>query len=290
MPGRWTTPLSFVVVSAGFVFAYGEVVVRLVRQWSTDDNYSHALVVLPVAAYLIWQRRDRLAAARPEPSAAGALILGCSLALLAAGSLGAELFLARLSVVGAITGTVLFVAGRQHLRLLAFPLFLLLLCLPLPSIVFNQVTFPLQVLASRIGEAALWGAGVPVLREGNVITLAHARLEVAEACSGIRSLVSLLALAVVYGHFGDGRPWVRVVLAVVAVPVAIAVNGVRIAGTGLLAQAVGARAAEGFFHTFSGWLMFLAAFVLLVAVHRIVSLAAAVRWRPVAAAVQGTES
>ncbi len=264
------------MMAAAFAALYAGVLVRLFRNWATDDNYSHAFVILPVAVYIAWQRRRQLAAAIPHPSAWGLALIGFSLATLVAGTLGAEVFLARISMLGVICGAVLFVYGIEHLAILAFPIGLMLFVVPVPSILFNQVAFPLQLLASRLGETALWLTGVPVLREGNVITLAHTRLEVAEACSGIRSLVSLGALAIIYGWFADPRPWVRAALALVAVPVAIVVNGLRIAGPGLLAQRFGVAAAEGFFHEFSGWLMFLAAFALLVAVHRLIVFA----WPP----------
>jgi exosortase len=140
--------------------------------------------------------------------------------------------------------------------------------IPIPAIVFNQIAFPLQLFASRVGEMALTLAGVPVLREGNVMTLANTSLEVAEACSGIRSLVSLLTLAIVYGYFLERRAWLRVVLVCAAIPIAIAANGVRVAGTGLAAHFVGPSAATGFFHAFSGWLVFVVALALLVVVHR----------------------
>ncbi len=268
------TFLPAAILAASFAIVYGGVAARLVRNWAIDENYSHGFLVVPIALYLVWERRGRLAAVQPSRSILGLAIVIGSLVLLTAGVLGAELFLARISMLGVIAGTVLFVGGWRHLRVLAFPLSFLLLMVPIPAIVFNQIALPLQLLASRLGEAGLAVTGVPVLREGNVITLAHAKLEVAEACSGIRSLVSLLALAIVYGYFADPRAWMRVLLASIAVPVAILVNGLRVAGTGILAQQFGASAAQGFLHTFSGWLMFLAAFALLVALHRLLCLVA----------------
>src|SRR5207237_6491746 len=138
--------------------------------------------------------------------------------------------------------------GWRHVRALAFPLSFLLLMIPIPAIIFNQIAFPLQLLASQFGESAMSLANVPVLREGNVIVLANTTLEVAEACSGIRSLVSLLTLAIVYGYFSDRRAGVRVAIALSAVPVAILANGLRVAGTGIAAHFYGAAAAAGFFH------------------------------------------
>jgi exosortase len=140
----------------------------------------------------------------------------------------------------------------------------LLLMIPIPAIIFNQVAFPLQLLASRFGEAALQACDIPVLREGNVIVLANTTLEVAEACSGIRSLVSLLTLGIVYGYFADRRSWMRIVIALATVPIAIVANGLRVAGTGIAAHYYGPEAAHGFFHTFSGWLVFAFAFGALV--------------------------
>jgi exosortase len=198
------------------------------------------------------------------------LIVGASLLVLAAGVLGAELLLTRVAMLGTIMGTVVFLAGWQYLWALAFPIAFLLLMIPIPSIIFNQIAFPLQLLASRVGEQALSAWGIPVLREGNVIVLANTTLEVAEACSGIRSLVSLLTLGIVYGYFTDPRAGIRVAIALSTIPVAIAANGLRVAGTGIAAHYYGAAAATGFFHTFSGWLVFVASFAMLFVVMRII--------------------
>jgi len=151
-------------------------------------------------------------------------------------------------------------------------LLLLLLTVPIPAIIFNQIAFPLQLLASRFGETAISACGIPVLREGNVIMLATTSLEVAEACSGIRSLISLLTLGIVYGYFMHSSLWVRWVLALSSVPIAIFSNGIRVAGTGVAAHVLGPEAAEGFFHTFSGWLVFLVAFAMIFVFHRVIAL------------------
>jgi exosortase len=183
--------------------------------------------------------------------------------MLIAGTLGAELFVSRVSIVFLIAGTVLFAAGFDALRVLAFPIAFLFLMVPPPAIIFNQIAFPLQLLASRFGEATLQALSIPVLREGNLITLANTTLEVAEACSGIRSLISLLTLGIVYGYFVDPRISIRTIIALSAVPIAIVANGLRVAGTGVAAHYYGVEAAEGFFHTFSGWIVFVVAFALM---------------------------
>jgi len=256
------------LLGAGIVLYQG-VLSKLVRDWSASDDYSHGFLIVPLALYFAWRQRDRLARLRPSPANGGLLVVAAGLGLLGAGVLGAELFLQRVSLVLVTAGTLAFVGGWAHLRVLAFPVLFLLLMIPAPAIVFNQVAFPLQLLASQVGELTLRAAGVPVLREGNVITLSTTTLQVAEACSGIRSLISLLTLSIVLGYFTLRRPAARALLAVASVPVAIAANAARVAGTGLTAHFVGAAAAEGFFHTFSVWLVFLVAFALLFVVHRV---------------------
>lgn len=165
---------------------------------------------------------------------------------------------------------IAFLFGWAHVRALAFPLGFLLLMIPLPAIVFNRIAFPLQLLASRFGESCISAANIPVLREGNVLVLANTSLEVAEACSGIRSLVSLITLGLVFGYFADERMWVRTLIVLSTIPVAIVSNGARVAGTGILAHFYGAAAAEGFFHEFSGWVVFIAAFLMILALQRII--------------------
>lgn len=264
-------PPALLLAIAGFAALFFDVARTLVADWSTDDNYSHGFLVVPVAAWIAWERRDALAAAPVRPNTLGLVLVVGSLLVLGAGVLGAERFLTRLAMVGVLTGVVLFVWGVAHLRLLAFPLAFLLLMIPLPAILFNQIALPLQLLASQVGEAGLRLAGVPVLREGNVMVLARTTLEVAEACSGIRSLVSLLTLGIVYGYFMDSRTWVRWLLALATVPIAVATNGLRVAGTGIAAHHYGPEAAEGFLHTFSGWLVFVSALALLFALREVVS-------------------
>jgi exosortase len=244
---------------ASFAILYRHVIVKLVHDWATDDNYSHGFLIVPLALYLAWERRQRFAEIAPRPSVTGLLIVLASVGVLAAGTLGAELFLTRVSMIGVLAGAIVFLYGWRHLTTLAFPVAFLLLMIPLPALIFNQIAFPLQLLASRAGEMVLSVLRIPVLREGNVIVLAHTTLEVAEACSGIRSLVSLLTLGIVYGYFIDPRGLVRVAVALSTVPVAIAANGLRVAGTGIAAQYYGAQAAQGFLHSFSGWMVFVVA-------------------------------
>jgi exosortase len=262
-------PLLMWLLTGGSVVAlFRDVLAKLAHDWASNDNYSHGFFILPLAAYFAWERRQRLLDSVVSPSSWGLVLMPASLALLVAGTLGAELFLTRVSLVAVIASAVLYLRGWASVRILAFPIGFLFLMIPLPAIVFNQIAFPLQLLASRSGELALQLVGIPVLREGNVIHLANATLEVAEACSGIRSLVSLLTLGIVLGYFSDQRLWSRIALAISTVPVAIVSNGARVAGTGIAAHYVGSEAATGFFHTFSGWLVFVIAFAMLLGAQR----------------------
>jgi exosortase len=271
MTSTQKTVAAGALVATGFVWLYWQVLATLVQAWWTDGNYSHGFLIVPIAAYFAWERREQFQASPLRPTVAGLVVVIGSILVLASGVLGAELFLTRISTLGALAGIVLFLFGWARLRVMAFPLAFLLLMIPLPAIVFNQIALPLQLLASRVGEVALGTVDIPVLREGNVLVLANTTLEVAEACSGIRSLVSLLTLGIVFGYLADSRLWVRSLIALSTVPVAIVANGARVAGTGIAAHRFGAAAAEGFFHEFAGWAVFVVAFLMMVSLQRLVA-------------------
>lgn len=258
------------LITLAVVLVFWQVFVRLVDAWIVDGNYSHGFLIIPIALYLVWERRAQLAAAVPQPSWMGLVLFAGGILILLAGLWGSELFLSRIALIPVIAGIVWFVLGWNHLKVLVFPIAFLLLMIPIPSIIFNQIAFPLQMFASRVGEWAISTAGIPVLREGNVLYLANTTLEVAEACSGIRSLVSLITLGVVYGYFMDPRGWVRVLIVASAIPVAILANGARVAGTGMAAHWIGEEAAQGFFHEFSGWIVFLFAFVMILVIQKFI--------------------
>jgi exosortase len=249
---------------AAFSVLYAPVFAELVGIWLGDANYSHGLLVIPVIAYLVWAQRQRLSAEPVRPSILGlGLILG-SLVVLLLATAGVEFFLMRWSAVGVIAGMVVFFAGWQWLRLVLFPLSLFALIIPIPPVLFYQAAFPLQLLATSFGVSALQLCGIPVLREGNLITLTHTTLDVTEACSGIRSLVSLFSLAVLYAYFTQSRMTPRIAIALSSIPIAILANGFRIAGTGIAAHFIGPSVASGFFHSFSGWAVFVTSFVMLL--------------------------
>ena len=251
------------------LIVYWTVIRGLVSAWSTDDNYSHGFFIVPLALYFAWERRRAIAAAPVRPSLLGLVIVAASLFLLVAGLLGAELFLSRVSIIGTLAGAILFLFGWPMLRIVFFPLAFMLLMIPLPAIIFNKIAFPLQLLASHVGEYTISSLDIPILREGNVLILANATLEVAEACSGIRSLVSLFTLGIVFGYFVDRRIWVRAVIALSAIPVAILANGLRVASAGIAAHNFGSAGVEGLFHEFSGWVVFVLAFLMMFGLQRL---------------------
>jgi exosortase len=265
-----TSFLAAGVVLAAALLLYWPILVKLVHDWATDDNYSHGFFILPLAGYFVWERRSRLAATPIRPALSGLIIIAAGLAILLVGRLGADLFLPRVSLLAVLAGAIVYLAGWRVVGVLAFPLAFLLLMIPLPAIVFNQVAFPLQLLASTVGASVVSALGIPVLREGNLIVLARTTLEVAEACSGIRSLVSLLTLGIVYGYFTDSRASVRTMIALSTIPIAIVANAARVTGTGIAAHYYGDRVAHGFLHSFSGWVVFGVALVLVLIVARVI--------------------
>ncbi len=252
------------------LLSYAPVLWLLVRQWDSDPDMGHGFFVPLVAGFVVWQKRDQLLALKPSPDWWGlAVVLYAGLQLWIA-TLGAEVFLARTAFVISIVGVVLLLGGTAYVRVLAFPLFLLLFMIPIPAVIYNSITFPLQLLASRVSTEALDLMQIPVLRDGNVLELARQKLSVVEACSGIRSLLSLTFLSLVYGYFFENKPWLRVVLFVSTIPIAIVANASRVTLTGVLTE-YKPELAEGFFHTASGWVIFMAALAIMLALHRILN-------------------
>ncbi len=254
------------------LWLYGSTLAHLVGQWWQDPNFSHGFFVPLFSAFVVWQERERLSRIRISPSWLGLPIIALGMCVLIVGQMGAELFLSRSSLLLTLAGLVVLLFGWKIFRATLFPWATLLLMIPIPSIVFNQITFPLQLLASKVSAIVLPVLGVPILREGNVINLPAMALEVAEACSGIRSLMSLITLAIIYGYLLEKRLWVRCVLALASVPIAVAANSFRIIGTGLLVQYWGPEMAEGYFHASWGWIIFVISLVMLYALHGVIGL------------------
>ncbi|MGA3115090.1 MAG: exosortase A [Syntrophobacteraceae bacterium] len=270
-PSANRLPLVGVVIcSILLVILYYPVLVLLVQDWIKLPDFSHGFLVPLVSLYLVWGKREDLATP-PRPANWGLLLLVFGLALLFFGRLAAEYFTQRLSILVVIAGIVLFLLGRDHLRTVAFPLAFLVLMIPLPSILLQKLTGPMQFLASVCAANSLEMLGIPVLREGNIIHLSNTSLEVAEACSGIRSMISLFTLGVLFAYFTKKILWQRILLVLACLPITILVNAFRVSLTGVLAHYYGAAAAEGFFHEFSGYVLFMLAVVLFYGVSLLLS-------------------
>jgi exosortase len=253
------------------VLTYAPVLWALVRQWDRDPDMGHGFFVPLIAGYIVWSERHELAAMDLRPNWLGLLVVVYGGIQLIVATLGVELFLSRTAFVISVIGIVLLLGGWVLLRRLAFPLFLLFFMVPIPNVIYNAITFPLQLIASRTAEAALSVLQIPVLREGNILELAQQKLSVVEACSGIRSLLSLTFLSLVYGYFFEKRLWLRVFLFFSTIPIAIIANAGRVTLTGLLTDMGKPELAEGFFHTASGWVIFMIALVILISVHQFLS-------------------
>lgn len=257
------TLVSWSALLACVLVVYAKTFFLLAKDWWSDDNYSHGLL-LPVAlGFLIYEERAGWGRLRSKPSWIGVPIVVLSQIVALVGYLGAEFFLQRVSFAIFVAGVIIYLWGWRLLRELLLLILLYLLTVPLPAIIFNQIALPLQLFASTVSEHVLGWLNIPVYREGNILELPNMTLSVAEACSGIRSLMSLITLAVMLAYFLPVRWKWRVAFVASAVPVAIICNAARVAGTGVLARHFGEAAAQGFFHSFSGWLIFVLAFALL---------------------------
>lgn len=273
-----------VAIAASFAFLYGSVIAKLGRDWWFDENYSHGLLVPFVIALIVWKEWATLQnAARNGAERLGIVVCVMAMLLLFAGTLGAELFTTRVSLVLMLGGIVVYLYGTRVLQRLAVPFALLGLAIPIPQIVFNRIAFPLQLWASQM---AVWGIRlfeVPTVRNGNVIDILPSgstqaiSLEVVEACSGIRSLMTLVTLSLVLAYFtrrSEGRGfggfaapdfWRAVVLMIAAVPIAVLTNAARVTGTGVSTYYWGKQATDGTWHEISGWLLYVGALALLFA-------------------------
>ena len=267
-----TSLFQLAVIAALSLWLYGPTIAHLVGQWWHNPDFSHGFFVPLFSGFVVWQERDRLARIPVQPSWSGLALLAFGLLVFIVGQMGAELFLARSSMLIVLAGLIVLFLGWSSFRALLFPLGFLVLMVPIPAIIFNQITFPLQLLDSRMAATILPWLGVPVFREGNVINLPAMPLNVAEACSGIRSLMSLTTLAIIYGYLMDRRNSVRVLLAVASIPIAVAANSLRIIGTGLLVQYWDPDKAEGYFHASWGLFIFVIALVMMYLLHQAICL------------------
>ena len=261
-----------VLLALSIGWLYAGVASGLVAEWASSPDASYGIVLASVALLVAWRRREAFARAIDPAATAlpGAAVLLAGLCLYLVGQLGADLFITRISFLLVVTGALWFLAGWRALRTIAAPLVFLAIAVPLPALVANAITAPLQLTASRVAEASLTTMGVAVFRDGNVLELPSTALEVAEACSGLRSIVSLAAISVLLAWTEPSLPR-RLAIVAASLPIAIVVNGLRIAATGLACEAWGPKAASGSWHTFSGWVTFMVSVFVLVQVQRLMA-------------------
>jgi exosortase len=267
--GAWFAALS---LSTLVLILYSPVLISMARQWWDDPNYGHGFFVPVFAGFVLWSERDRWRVLPFHPNNFGLAIMLLAIGLRIFGMLGAELFTARVSLLVLVCGIVVFLAGGHALRAISFPVGYLLFMIPLPAIVYYQLTLPLQLWASRLGATGLVAVGIHTVREGNLLVLPNCTLNVVEACSGIRSLLSLLAAVVAYGYLAEPNTWKRSVLAVASVPIAIASNGLRLVATGALSYSFGPSVDSGVVHLALGLGFFVLAFLSIMLLHKILGL------------------
>jgi exosortase A len=258
--------IKFSILIVSLAILYFRVIQGLVADWIHLPDFSHGFLIPVVSFYFVYERRKQLSILTPSGSWAGFVLLLFGIILLFLGNLSTEYFTMRFSLLVVTGGVVLFLLGRDYFKTLLFPIAFLIFMIPIPSILMDRITFPMQLFASKVAALTLYLIGIPILREGNVMLLANTSLEVAEACSGIRSLISLLALSVVFAYISQKVIWKRVLLFLSTFPIAIIANAARVSGTGILAHYYGDRVAQGFFHGFSGWILFVVAVVCLFVV------------------------
>ncbi len=259
---------AMLVMGATFVLAYlvyHPIIQQMIYTWRAYPDYSHGFLIVPLAIYFAYERRYQLQAAQLGGSWWGVVLLTAGVGALLVGELGGLLTALRSGFVFTIMGLVLLLAGRQIFQILLFPLLFTFLMVPLPQSLVNIVAFPLQLIAASWAVSGLQLISIPALLEGNIIHLAHTELFVADACSGLRSLMALLTLGVVFAHFfRPGRVIQQCVLVTSTIPIAIVVNAFRVFLTGFLAHHWGRESATGFIHEFQGMITFSLAFVLLL--------------------------
>ena len=252
--------LAFLVIAFGFL--YHHAILKLISDWSTDANFSHGFLIPFVSLYMVWYRQHEIRRTPKDPSNTGLYIIILGMLIHIAGNVGSELFLMRFSMIITISGVIIYYFGFRMYHVVMVPVLYLIMMIPIPAIIWNKIAFPLQLFAARISSETIGMLGIPVFREGNILHLSNTSLEVVDACSGIRSLTSLLALTGAFSFLAPLTTLKKWILFLSAIPIAVAVNVVRLTITGGLAAWVGPETAHGFLHDMSGLIIFGTALVL----------------------------
>ncbi|MFH1154530.1 MAG: exosortase/archaeosortase family protein [Pseudomonadota bacterium] len=254
-----TTLVQILILVTGFGLLFFNTIRGLINDWSTDPNFSHGFLVPFIVLYMVWHKKEQLAVLSRRPAIGGLLLIVMGMLSHMAGTIGAELFVMRVSMVITLAGIVLYLCGSQIFTALLAPLAYLIIMIPIPAIVWNKIAFPLQLFAARLSADMINMLGIPVFREGNILRLAETSLEVVDACSGLRSLTSLLALSGVFAFIAPLGFWKKWILFFSAIPIAVVVNIMRLTATAVMATYIGPETAQGFLHEMSGILVFIVA-------------------------------
>jgi len=257
---------SGLLLSLCFIFLYYPVFLKLIHDWEVDPDYSHGYFIPVIALFMVWMSKDKLKSAPVGSQKYGLIILVLGLLQLAVSWVGNEYFLQGTSMILVLLGMSLYLGGYEITKILAVPIFYLVFMVPLPSIIWNKIAFPLALFASTVSAEAISSLGITILREGNILTLSNITLQVADACSGLRSLITLLALSAFLAYLAEHTKTKKIILFLSAVPIALVSNAIRLIGTAILARYWGPSAADGFIHGFSGWVVFVLGLGMLVGV------------------------
>jgi exosortase len=261
--------IKIIVIAAAFSFLYHHTIVKLISDWATDPNFSHGFLVPFVALYMVWFKKNEIALITPAPATTGLFVILLGMLIHIAGNVGAELFLMRLSMVVTISGIIIYGFGYKIFRSVLVPVAYLVIMIPIPAILWNKIAFPLQLFSASLSSEFIQLIGIPVFREGNILHLANTSLEVVDACSGLRSLTSLLALTGAFAFLAPLSTFKKWILFFSAIPIAVAVNVIRLTITGAMAAWIGPETAHGFLHDMSGLIIFGAALILVYSVFTI---------------------
>jgi len=253
----------------GFVGLYFDIFKGLVLDWSENDNYSHGFFIPFISMYMIYTLRDELMRLELRPLSAGLIVLFAGLGQLLIATTGSEFFLQRTSMIPVLLGTVLFCLGMAYTKKLLVPFCYLIFMVPLPAILWNKIAFPMQLFSTALTEKVVQALGIPVYRAGNVLHLTATTLEVVDACSGLRSLVTMFALSAALAWFSSLSIFRKWLLFIMAAPVAVLANIIRLTVTAILSSRYGAAMAQGFLHEFSGFVTFFLGLAMLAGINRL---------------------
>ncbi len=260
------TLIQLVMIISAFYLLYHKAIAMLISDWSTDPNFSHGFLIPFVALYMVWYKQNEIALVNRRPSKTGIFIILLGMLVHIAGNVGAELFLIRFSMIITLSGIIIFYCGIDMLKAVFVPVAYLMLMIPIPAILWNQIAFPLQMFSAKISSQTISLLSIPVFREGNILHLANTSLEVVDACSGLRSLTSLIALTGAFAFLAPLSMVKKWILFFSAIPIAVAVNVIRLTITGAMAAWIGPETAHGFLHDMSGFIIFGAALILVYVV------------------------